>query len=68
MQPLIDACQALLDTPDPALLQALVGTLQPGTRLAVAAGDKLNAGVVYYGPGPDPSEATKVNAPQNIQD
>lgn len=32
-------------------------------RLAVAAGDKLDAGVVYYGPAPDPSEAVKVQAP-----
>ena len=32
-------------------------------RLAVAAGDKLDAGVVYYGPAPDPSEAPKVQAP-----
>ena len=32
-------------------------------RLAVAAGDKLEAGVVYYGPAPDPSEAIKVQAP-----
>ena len=32
-------------------------------RLAVAAGDKLDAGVVYYGPAPDPSEAVKVSAP-----
>ena len=32
-------------------------------RLAVAAGDKLDAGVVYYGPAPDPSEANKVQAP-----
>ena len=32
-------------------------------RLAVSAGDKLDAGVVYYGPAPDPSEATKVQAP-----
>ena len=32
-------------------------------RLAVAAGDKLDAGVVYYGPAPDPSEAAKVEAP-----
>jgi carboxymethylenebutenolidase len=32
-------------------------------RLAVAAGDRLDAGVVYYGPAPDPSEATKVQAP-----
>ena len=29
-------------------------------RLAVAAGDKLDAGVSYYGPAPDPSEAAKV--------
>lgn len=32
-------------------------------RLAVAAGDKLAAGVCYYGPAPDPSEAVKVQAP-----
>ena len=32
-------------------------------RLAVAAGDRLDAGVVYYGPAPDPSEASKVQAP-----
>ena len=32
-------------------------------RLAVAAGDKLAAGVPYYGPAPDPSEAAKVVAP-----
>jgi carboxymethylenebutenolidase len=32
-------------------------------RLAVSAGDKLDAGVVYYGPAPDPSEAVKVQAP-----
>ncbi len=32
-------------------------------RLAVAAGDKLDAGVSYYGPAPDPSEAAKVQAP-----
>ena len=32
-------------------------------RLAVAAGDKLDAGVPYYGPAPDPSEATRVVAP-----
>ncbi|MEO6582256.1 MAG: dienelactone hydrolase family protein [Sphingomicrobium sp.] len=32
-------------------------------RLAVAAGDKLDAGVVYYGPGPDPTEAPKVQSP-----
>lgn len=31
-------------------------------RLAVAAGDKLDAGVAYYGPAPDPSEAEKVKA------
>jgi carboxymethylenebutenolidase len=35
-------------------------------RLAVAAGDKLDAGVVYYGPAPDPSEAVKVRAPLMI--
>ena len=32
-------------------------------RLVVAAGDKLNAAVVYYGPAPSPSEAPKVEAP-----
>ena len=35
-------------------------------RLAVAAGDKLDAGVVYYGPAPDPAEATAVQAPLMI--
>ncbi len=35
-------------------------------RLAVAAGDALDAGVVYYGPAPDPSEAAKVQAPLTI--
>jgi carboxymethylenebutenolidase len=35
-------------------------------RLAIAAGDKLDAGVVYYGPAPDPSEAPKVQAPLMI--
>ena len=35
-------------------------------RLAVAAGGKLDAGVVYYGPGPDPAEAAKVQAPLMI--
>ena len=37
-------------------------------RLAVAAGDKLGAGVAYYGPAPDPSEAQKVQAPLLIHD
>jgi carboxymethylenebutenolidase len=32
-------------------------------RLAIAAGDKLDAAVVYYGPAPDPSEAAKIQAP-----
>ena len=32
-------------------------------RLAVAAGAELDAGVSYYGPAPNPSEATKVQAP-----
>ena len=35
-------------------------------RLAAAAGDKLDAGASYYGPAPDPSEATKVQAPLAI--
>ena len=37
-------------------------------RLAVAAGDKLAAGVPYYGPAPDPAEAPKVQAPLLIHD
>lgn len=32
-------------------------------RVAVAAGSALDAGVSYYGPAPDPSEASKVKAP-----
>lgn len=32
-------------------------------RLAVAAGNRLDAGVVYYGPAPAPAEAAKVEAP-----
>jgi carboxymethylenebutenolidase len=32
-------------------------------RLAVAAGPKLAAGVVYYGTAPDPKEAARVSAP-----
>ena len=32
-------------------------------RLAVAAGADLDAGVVYYGPGPSPAEAGKVQSP-----
>lgn len=35
-------------------------------RLAVAAGERLDAGVVYYGPAPDPSEAAQVQAPLMI--
>jgi carboxymethylenebutenolidase len=36
-------------------------------RLAVAAGDdKLDAGVSFYGPAPDPSEAPKVQAPLEL--
>jgi carboxymethylenebutenolidase len=35
-------------------------------RLAVAAGDKLDAGVSYYGPAPAPAEAAKVEAPLMI--
>ena len=35
-------------------------------RLAVAAAGQLDAGVVYYGPGPAPSEAAKVQAPLMI--
>lgn len=36
-------------------------------RLAVAAGTKLSAGVVYYGTAPDPAEAARVSAPLLIQ-
>ena len=32
-------------------------------RFAIAAGRKLDAGVAYYGPTPDPAEAVKVEAP-----
>jgi carboxymethylenebutenolidase len=35
-------------------------------RLAVAAGDDLDAGVVFYGPAPGPSEVAKVQAPLQI--
>jgi carboxymethylenebutenolidase len=35
-------------------------------RLAVAAGDKLAAGVSFYGPAPDPTEAAKVQAPLEL--
>jgi carboxymethylenebutenolidase len=35
-------------------------------RLAVAAGSKLAAGVSFYGPAPDPAEATKVIAPMQF--
>lgn len=37
-------------------------------RLAVAAGGKLDAGVPYYGPAPNPSDAAKVQAPLLIHD
>ena len=37
-------------------------------RLAVAAGDSLDAGVAYYGPAPDAAEAAKVKAPLLIHD
>ena len=37
-------------------------------NLAVAAGDKLAAGVPYYGPAPAPSEASKVEAAMLIHD
>ena len=36
-------------------------------RLAVAAGDKLGAGVSYYGVAPDPAEASRVVSPLVIQ-
>lgn len=37
-------------------------------RLAVAAGGHLDAGVSYYGPAPDPAEASKVEVPLLIHD
>lgn len=37
-------------------------------RLAVAAGSKLDAAVVYYGPAPDSSEAGKVQAAIELHD
>jgi carboxymethylenebutenolidase len=37
-------------------------------RLAVEAGSLLNAGAVYYGPAPSPSEAARVDAPLVIHD
>jgi carboxymethylenebutenolidase len=37
-------------------------------RLAVAAGDKLDAAIPYYGPAPDPSDAAKVKAAMLIHD
>jgi carboxymethylenebutenolidase len=36
--------------------------------LAIAAGDKLDAAVPYYGPAPDPSEASRVQAAMAIHD
>ena len=36
--------------------------------LAVAAGDRLNAAVPYYGPAPNPSEALKVQAAMLVHD
>lgn len=35
-------------------------------RLAVGAGDALDAGVPFYGPAPDPAEAGKVSAPMQF--
>ncbi|HET9810352.1 MAG TPA: dienelactone hydrolase family protein [Sphingomicrobium sp.] len=35
-------------------------------RLAVAAGDKLHAGVPFYGPAPGPADAAKVSAPMQF--
>ena len=35
-------------------------------RLAVAAGDTLDAAVSFYGPAPDPAEAAKVKAPMQF--
>lgn len=37
-------------------------------RLAVAAGDSLNAAAPYYGPAPEPAEAPKVQAAMLIHD
>ena len=60
-----------------AMLKELQGTSRGGkvgavgfcwgggmvNRLAVAAGEALDAGVVYYGPAPSPAEAVKVTSP-----
>ncbi len=60
-----------------AMLQELSGSSRGGkvgavgfcwggayvNRLAVAAGEALDAGVVYYGPAPDPAEAARVQSP-----
>lgn len=35
-------------------------------RLAIAAGDLLDAGVAFYGPTPDPAEARKILAPLQL--
>ena len=37
-------------------------------RLAVTAGDKLAAGVAYYGPAPSPEDAVRVQAPLELHD
>ncbi|SMF68635.1 dienelactone hydrolase family protein [Allosphingosinicella indica] len=63
----IDALKALASTNGKV---GVVGYCWGGAfvnRLAVAAGDRLSAGVSYYGPAPATSEAAKVSAPLLIQ-
>ena len=58
-----------LSTPAPGGKVGAVGFCWGGAfvnRLAVAAGDRLDAGVSYYGPAPNPSEAARVVAPLMI--
>ena len=64
-----------------AMLNALAGSSRGGkvgavgfcwggayvNRLAVDAGPALDAGVVYYGTAPDPSQAPRVSAPLLVQ-
>ncbi|MEO6433818.1 MAG: dienelactone hydrolase family protein [Sphingomicrobium sp.] len=74
----LDLAQASAD--GVAIIQALKGSSRGGkvgvvgfcwgggmvNRLAVAAGDALDACVVYYGPAPVPAEAVTVAAPLTI--
>jgi carboxymethylenebutenolidase len=65
----VAAAVAMIDEFKPSSLGGKVGAVgfcwggAFVNRLAVAAGDKLNAAVPFYGPAPDPAEAPKVSAP-----